>query len=216
MKYNFVKELFLLTVLLFGTFWTGIVSAQGTERPSFDWESYTYEELNEPETVADNPFTPITNIKITLSTDYAHVRDMMFLGYNESLSVTLNVMPVSALAEDIILLFDEESLVTTWDEVIQTTTSDSLTLKFKVTALKPGRHEFYVCSAYDLVEYGEEAECQYFSIEALDETNGRVVYFTPYGKRYHYSYECAGENGTPTTLRDAQLIELGPCRVCAH
>lgn len=41
-----------------------------------------------------------------------------------------------------------------------------------------------------------------------------TVYVTPTGKRYHYSKECAGKNGTATTLQNAKARGLTPCAKC--
>ena len=41
-----------------------------------------------------------------------------------------------------------------------------------------------------------------------------TVYVTPTGKRYHYSKECAGKNGTATTLQNAKARGLTPCSKC--
>lgn len=40
------------------------------------------------------------------------------------------------------------------------------------------------------------------------------VYMTPTGKRYHYSKDCAGKNGTATTLQNAEARGLTPCAKC--
>lgn len=44
---------------------------------------------------------------------------------------------------------------------------------------------------------------------------GNTVYKTPTGKRYHYDLDCAGVNGTPTTVADATRMGLTPCKKCA-
>lgn len=43
-----------------------------------------------------------------------------------------------------------------------------------------------------------------------------TVYVTPTGKRYHYSKDCAGKNGTAATLQQAQARGLTPCAKCAQ
>lgn len=47
-------------------------------------------------------------------------------------------------------------------------------------------------------------------------SNGRVVYKTPTGERYHYDPDCGGKNSTPTTLDEAKAHGLTPCKKCVH
>lgn len=43
---------------------------------------------------------------------------------------------------------------------------------------------------------------------------GRTVYVTPYGKKYHYDPDCAGENRIPK--RADEVDTYGPCGVCVN
>ena len=43
----------------------------------------------------------------------------------------------------------------------------------------------------------------------------RTVYTTPYGKKYHYSKDCAGENAIKHTLNEVKGA-YGPCKKCAQ
>ena len=45
--------------------------------------------------------------------------------------------------------------------------------------------------------------------------NGRTVYITPYGKKYHYSQSCAGENASATTENSAKKTH-DPCKKYAQ
>lgn len=47
------------------------------------------------------------------------------------------------------------------------------------------------------------------------EDNSRTVYTTPYGKKYHYSQSCAGENASATTEEKAKDTHA-PCKKCVH
>ena len=49
-----------------------------------------------------------------------------------------------------------------------------------------------------------------------DDNNGRTIYRTPSGKRYHYDPNCGGKNSYPTTLSQAQSAGLTPCKKCVH
>lgn len=47
-------------------------------------------------------------------------------------------------------------------------------------------------------------------------SNGKTVYRTPSGKRYHYDPDCGGKNSYSTTLDAALSAGLTPCKKCAQ
>lgn len=47
------------------------------------------------------------------------------------------------------------------------------------------------------------------------QSNGRTVYITPTGKRYHYNSNCNDGTYIPSTLSEAQAMGLTPCKKCA-
>ncbi len=46
--------------------------------------------------------------------------------------------------------------------------------------------------------------------------NGKTVYVTPTGKRYHFSSTCGGKNSSASTLSQALARGLTPCKKCAQ
>ena len=46
--------------------------------------------------------------------------------------------------------------------------------------------------------------------------NGRTVYITPKGERYHYSSTCGGKNSKATDLDSAKASGYTPCQKCVH
>ncbi len=46
-------------------------------------------------------------------------------------------------------------------------------------------------------------------------TQGKTVYITPTGKRYHYSSSCGGKNSKKSDLDTAKSLGLTPCKKCA-
>ena len=88
-------------------------------------------------------------------------------------------------------------------------------LKAYVTGKKPGDSEFFICTEYDLATKGENVEGYYLNIRKLDSSEGRIVYVTPSGEKYHFSESCAGDGATKTTYRDATVYEYEPCGKCA-
>lgn len=49
--------------------------------------------------------------------------------------------------------------------------------------------------------------------EPEPEDNGKTVYVTPYGKKYHYSKSCAGKNASETSEQSAKITH-DPCKKC--
>ena len=47
-------------------------------------------------------------------------------------------------------------------------------------------------------------------------THGKVIYRTPYGKRYHFDPDCGGKNSYQVTLDAAKSAGLTPCQKCAQ
>lgn len=46
-------------------------------------------------------------------------------------------------------------------------------------------------------------------------SQGKTVYITPTGKRYHYSSSCGGKNSSQSDLNTAKSLGLTPCKKCA-
>lgn len=51
-------------------------------------------------------------------------------------------------------------------------------------------------------------------IETEEEYTGRTVYITPYGKKYHFSSSCAGENAMPRRMDEVNAYDA--CKKCAY
>ena len=47
-------------------------------------------------------------------------------------------------------------------------------------------------------------------------THGKVIYRTPYGKKYHFDPDCGGKNSYQITLDAAKSSGLTPCQKCAQ
>lgn len=56
---------------------------------------------------------------------------------------------------------------------------------------------------------GKETEKQ----ETTMKTSGKMVYITPYGKKYHFDPDCAGENGFSISLEEAKKLNEA-CEKC--
>lgn len=74
---------------------------------------------------------------------------------------------------------------------------------------------FGFCTAYGYDKYGENTSFIRVEIKQLNETDGRVVYVTETGEKYHFSETCAGEYAIATTYLDATGAGYEPCGKCA-
>ena len=63
----------------------------------------------------------------------------------------------------------------------------------------------------DPTEAPTEKEIEY----EVEVDNSRTVYITPYGEKYHYSADCAGNNASSTT-EDSVKNFYEPCQKCAQ
>ncbi len=74
------------------------------------------------------------------------------------------------------LLYDETILNVEMQSPVSTETQT--VLKAYVTGKKTGESEFFICTEYDLVTKGDNAEGYYLDIRKLDSSEGRIVYVT--------------------------------------
>ena len=81
--------------------------------------------------------------------------------------------------------------------------------------LEEGRSEIAIVTVYDVMTCGDDVEGYVFEVMKLDSYQGRVVYVTRYGEKYHYSSGCAGDSCYTTTYYDAVGLAYEPCHKCA-
>lgn len=155
-----------------------------------------------------------SDLAVTTIKDYAHTdTDVIFLGNQEGVTISIVAEGAEVTWDALVLLYDETILNVEMQNPVSTETQT--VLKAYVTGRKPGDSEFFICTEYDLVTKGENAEGYYLDIRKLDSSEGRIVYVTPSGEKYHFSVSCAGDGATKTTYRDATVYEYEPCGKCA-
>ena len=91
------------------------------------------------------------------------------------------------------------------------------TIKYEVyvKAKKAGVSDVFIAPSYDLWEDFENTSGYSIPVKGLDSSEGRVVYITSSGEKYHFSESCAGTGAYETTVSDAQIYEYGACGKCA-
>ena len=177
------------------------------------------EEENLEETLEDEeiPYHLVDDFEISYQTDYAHISGGdVTLGNDEKLSIVLTAKPDGLVEDDFIFYCEDEQLVYTIDSIEDNETSHQTIFRLTVRSLSEGYHDFAIFSTYDILSLGEESPGIELHVDSLNSRDGRIVYVTDTGEKYHYSYACAGENATATTLFDAEAYEYEPCSKCAQ
>lgn len=155
-----------------------------------------------------------SDLSVTTIKDYAHTdTDVIFLGNQEGVTISIVAEGADVTWDALVLLYDETILNVETQRPVNTETQT--VLKAYVTGKKPGDSEFFICTEYDLAIKGEDVEGYYLDVRKLDSSEGRIVYVTPSGEKFHFSESCAGDGATKTTYRDATVYEYEPCGKCA-
>ena len=167
-----------------------------------------------PETPTDsNPYNAVGYYSIRTKTEYAHVdSDVIRLGNKERVWITIEASPATLTMDDFIVDYDDAMLEIV--DVVSTTVGDTLRIEIAVKAKSSGVSEIIICSGYELYEDGENATAYILTVNGLTSSDGKVVYVTSTGEKYHLSASCV-ESGIKTTLSDALAYEYKPCGKCA-
>ena len=154
------------------------------------------------------------NISVSTETDYAHIdSDVVTLGENEGVTIKIEVSKSNVSLEDLIIYYDESILNVIIDGPIMI--GETTQVAVNVTGKKTGTTEFVIGTVYDVETKGEEAPLFVMTIRKLDATEGRIVYVTHSGEKYHFSKNCVGERAIKTTYKDVVAYEYEPCGKCA-
>ena len=168
-------------------------------------------------TDGENTYIRIEKCSARADQDYLHVSyDPITLGNGEKLTLTITATPADLRAEDFYISYDSALLSSEITDISSNESGNETIVKAVVTAISPGTSDLYILSSYDLANLPEdEWRGIGYSIKGLDSTDGKIVFVTPTGEKYHFSADCAGENAIGTTLYDAVADEYEPCGRCA-
>ena len=168
-------------------------------------------------TNGENTYIRIEKCSARADQDYLHVSyDPITLGNGEKLTLTITATPADLRAEDFYISYDSALLSSEITDISSNESGNETIVKAVVTAISPGTSDLYILSSYDLANLPEdEWRGIGYSIKGLDSTDGKIVFVTPTGEKYHFSADCAGENAIGTTLYDAVADEYEPCGRCA-
>ena len=157
----------------------------------------------------------VSKLSVDCWTDYNHVSNSsIHLGNNEGVTFKISTGIEVKDKEEFIFEYNESLLNLTVQDFDNE--GGNTTIIVYVTGLKECDTELLITTEYEIYEMDEEAKCLVYDIHKLDSSEGKVVYITDYGKKYHYSSACAGESAVKTTRYDAELLELGPCGTCVN
>ena len=157
-----------------------------------------------------------SDLRVRSVSDYVHIsNDPVYLGNDEGVTITIEVDKEGIEIEDLVYEYDTSLLSVDFEETIH---QDGKTkIVAYVTAYEECSTELFITTNYEIDTLNENDVMGYpIGIKKLDSSEGRVVYVTPTGTKYHYSPDCAGENAMKTTLYDAESWECEPCGTCAN
>lgn len=150
-------------------------------------------------------------LKLYLREDYTlGYSDGVVLGNDEGVTVTINA-PEGTTVDDLWIYYDENILDCSYQE--ESSTASKIVLY--VTGVQAGMSDLIISTYDEIDSKGESAIGHTVSIKKLDSSEGRVVYITPNGEKYHTSASCAGENAMKATYHDSVNYGYEPCGKCA-
>lgn len=102
-------------------------------------------------------------------------------------------------------------------QIITVTVIDSERIAAEEAAKKAAEEEAARKAAEEAAaqKAAEEAAAQQQTQSEVSESQGRTVYITPTGKRYHYDNNCNDGTYIPSTMDEALAKGLTPCKKCA-
>ena len=178
----------------------------GTEVPNSDTEA------NE-DMYPDVSKLTVNDLNVSTMNDYAHIKsDVIFLGNNEGVTITVKASAKGLDTDDILFIYDENLLSVKAKEPFDV--DKQTCFEYYVTGNKACNTSIAIVTTYDYLTLGENTSGFILDIIKADSTDGRIVYVTPTGERYHFSEKCAGEYAIKTTYRDATAYEYQPCGKC--
>lgn len=173
------------------------VISENDDGPSYEIKSLYTSELN-----------------LSATTDYYHIDNTtIYLGNKEGVTIDISCKGIDITQEDIVVEYDKKRLSVEIREVMG---YESKHVQLYIEAKKEGKSEIYIATKYDIVNESADNTIILVPIEKLNSRDGKVVYITPTGEKYHKSEKCAGENAMITTLFDAEGWEYDPCGKCAR
>ena len=155
-----------------------------------------------------------SDLSVNTLTDYAHTdTEVIFLGNDEGVTITISASAVDMTVDDLVIIYDDSLLSVRISEPARSGSRTEIELY--VTGKTSCETEMAICTTYDVETQGDEATGYLLDIRKLNSTEGRVVYVTSSGDKYHFRESCAGSYSTKTTYRDAKAYEYDPCGKCA-
>lgn len=172
-------------------------------------------EVTTPEYPTDsNPYNKVEDYSVYTKNEYAHIdTDVIRLGNGERVWITIEANPSTLTTDDFIVDYDDTMLEIV--DVTRSTSGNTLEIELVVKAKQAGVSEIVICSGYELYEEAENTMCYVLTVNGLNSNDGRVVYVTSTGEKYHYSASCVS-SGIKTTLSDALAYEYEPCGKCVN
>ena len=191
-----------------------------TETSSSNTDEKEIKEAEVKETEESTPYSgeymavTLSQLELRVETDYVHFdNETIYLGNDERATITI-IAPTGTTMEDLEIGYDSEKLSVEQNKIEDD--GSNATMRLFVTGKTEGYTELFVVTKYDIAMYGDKAEGYILNFKKHNSSDGRIVYVTPTGQKYHFSASCAGENAIKTTLYDVTVLEYESCGNCAQ
>lgn len=157
----------------------------------------------------------VSNMSVDYETDYIHeTYDPIYIGNEEGVTFTIFTGNEVNDIDELVFYYNSSLLNHTVREFDNE--GGNAKIIVYVTGLKECNTDFIITTEYELENRGEEAEGYIYNIHRVDYLEGKTVYVTETGEKYHYSAACAGENAIKTIRFDAEMWGFGPCGKCVN
>lgn len=162
------------------------------------------------------PYQNVESCNIYYKTEYSHIdMEIIRLGDKETATIELEAEPAGLTLDDFIIVYDESLIKASFEDVVSNEASNETLITMHISAISEGVSEIIIIPAYDYVTKAEEDIRGYvLTVKGYGSKEGKIVYITSSGEKYHYSKKCAGDSAYGTTLAEAKAYEYSPCGNC--
>lgn len=173
--------------------------------------------VNGTEESQEVPAREVSHYAVYSKNQYCHLdSEYVKLGDGETVTVEINASPAGLSYDDFLVCYDEEMLTMVSRDLKTDKEAGTTDLYYVFKAAAEGRSDILIISIFDYCAYGDDADCFDIPTYGYGPNDGKIVYVTYTGEKYHYSSDCAGDNAMGTTLLEAKECEYEPCGKCAR
>lgn len=198
-----------------------VQSPNGQKTSEILTSSISIDERKQSEVISENgtaetSYTAV-DYEVGFETDYSHIdTERMTLGNNEIGTVIITASPSTIKFEDFYIEYNNSMLSYTLTDTVANEDKDSISFTLQIKAISSGASEIVIFAIDDFIALDDNTPVVTIPVYALDKEQGRVVFVTYGGEKYHFNENCPGDSAFKTTLYDAECAGYEPCKKCAN